>query len=156
MIFLERDYCVEYIKEKGRLQLITNKSIRIEHLSMHWSIQRKKGTFWQILSGLKPRPFIVCQCDENFDLLCIFQPMKSQHYSGAVGGKTGKTTVLPRFSKIEGGSGGGVPQWWSYLTRARVPATLLNYNCSIFLDLRNLQLIKHSVTRNCSDLSLFT
>jgi hypothetical protein len=41
--------------------------------------------------------------------------------SGAVGGKTGKTSVLPRFSKIEsgGGSGGGTPQWWPYLARAR-------------------------------------
>jgi hypothetical protein len=37
------------------------------------------------------------------------------HISGAVGGKTGKTSVLPRFSKIErgGGSGGGAPHWWS-------------------------------------------
>ena len=37
--------------------------------------------------------------------------------SGAVGGKTGKTSVLPGFSKIErgGGSGGGAPHWWSYL-----------------------------------------
>jgi hypothetical protein len=44
-------------------------------------------------------------------------------FSGAVGGKTGKTSVLPRFSKIEGGggSGGGAQQWWSYLARARAP-----------------------------------
>jgi hypothetical protein len=41
----------------------------------------------------------------------------------AVGGKTGKTLVLPRFSKIEGGvgSGGGAPQWCSYLARACAP-----------------------------------
>ena len=43
--------------------------------------------------------------------------------SGAVGGKTGKTSVLPRFSKIEGGggSGNGMPQWWAYLAWARAP-----------------------------------
>jgi hypothetical protein len=31
----------------------------------------------------------------------------------------------------------------------------LNSNCSNLLDMRNLQLKKHSVTKNCSDLSLF-
>jgi hypothetical protein len=66
-----------------------------------------------------------------------------QHrYSGAVGGKTGKTSVLPRFIKIEGGggsggcsgggsgggsggsgggSGGGAPQWWSHFAQASAP-----------------------------------
>ena len=39
--------------------------------------------------------------------------------SGAVGGKTGKTSVLPRFSKIE--RGGGAQHWWSYLVLAHVP-----------------------------------
>ena len=43
--------------------------------------------------------------------------------SGAVPGKAGKATALPRFSKIErgGGSGGGAPHWWSYLALARAP-----------------------------------
>ena len=40
-------------------------------------------------------------------------------FSGAVRGKTGKTSVLSRFSKIEGGSGGGAPQWCSNLALAR-------------------------------------
>ena len=31
----------------------------------------------------------------------------------------------------------------------------LNYNCSNLLDMRNRQVKKHSVTKNCSDLSLF-
>ena len=36
---------------------------------------------------------------------------------GAVGGKTGKTSVLPGFSKIErGGSSGGAPHCYGVLT----------------------------------------
>ena len=38
-------------------------------------------------------------------------------FSGAVGGKTGKTLVLPRFSKIEGGGGSsGAPECYGGLT----------------------------------------
>ena len=33
--------------------------------------------------------------------------MKNQNNSGAVGGKTGKTSVLPGFRKIECGGGSG-------------------------------------------------
>ena len=41
--------------------------------------------------------------------------------SGAVGGKTGKTAVVPGFCKIERG-GGAPPYYWSYLARARAAA----------------------------------
>ena len=38
-------------------------------------------------------------------------------HSGAVGGKTSKTSVLPGFSKIErGGSSGGAPHCYGVLT----------------------------------------
>jgi hypothetical protein len=58
----------------------------------------------------------------------------SLHHSGAVGGKTGKTSVLPRFSKIErgGGSGGGAPHWWSYLALARAPAAPLHQDTFLY------------------------
>ena len=48
-------------------------------------------------------------------------------HSGAVGGKTSKTSVLPGFSKIERSGSSGAPPWcaallwWSYLSRAHVP-----------------------------------
>jgi hypothetical protein len=42
-------------------------------------------------------------------------------------GKTGKTSVLPLFIKIErgGGSIGGAPHWWSYLVLVGAPAAPL-------------------------------
>jgi hypothetical protein len=63
-------------------------------------------------------------CASIIIIICfMFNFMNLYKSSGAVGGKTGKTSVLPRFSKIEsgGGSGGGAPQWWAYLSRARAP-----------------------------------
>ena len=48
---------------------------------------------------------------------CKGQLISEGNASGAVGGKTGKTSVLPGFSKIErGGGSGGVPQCYGGLT----------------------------------------
>jgi hypothetical protein len=78
-----------------------NKKIsEIAWYSSLWAGQSRQFHFW-------PQTWAVLETGFFFNLPISF--------SGAVGGKTGKTSVLPWFSKIErgGGSGGGAPHWWS-------------------------------------------
>ena len=56
------------------------------------------------LSILKSRNAIICHTDlvlKHSELARVFSKQNIIHVSGTVGGKTGKTAVLPGFCKLE-------------------------------------------------------